>query len=135
MSELSEQEQQWLEVLSELPTERAPWTLRLKLFFLPLRQSWGFLGHPAIAFALVLIVALPWFVGRSADTFTSPDNSELAQGQRDLAIALQYFNRIQVRAGQRVSGIIDGEIIQPLASSARRVVPPPFSITTKEQSS
>jgi hypothetical protein len=109
--------------LSEIPVQRAPASLRRKLQKIPRQQQalarpWFFRPRWAFAVAAVpaLILVLLWPQG------VENTPAEVAQGKRDLAVALYYFDKSRRRAVGEIETRIDQELGAPVVRQTARAL-------------
>ena len=104
------------QLLVATPAVPAPRSLRRKLRGIPAAQetggrwSWWHRGAVVGALALALVVANPGGPQQ-------PDELEIAQGRRDLALALSYLGRATRTTNTQINRRINGAVINPLTRS------------------
>jgi hypothetical protein len=112
--------------LANIPTERAPDSLRRKLAAIPAlearrgahqqkpagswwQQSWQVPRWAAAVVAIPLVVIA---VNQSTDWFgpKEPSAAEIAQAQQELAVALSYLGKVSRKAGLEIGDTVNNEM-------------------------
>lgn len=111
--------QQLQQLMRNIPLESAPAGLRRRLGRIPRQQqgmAWSAWLRPRWAFAvaampLLLALGLHWQDERQ-------QQREIAQGQRDLVLALSYLQRAGEQLNPRISAALHTGITRPVADNA-----------------
>jgi hypothetical protein len=110
------------QAMAAIPVQRAPASLGKKLRSIPRRQkalARPVFFNPRWAFALAAIPLMAVLVYQSVD---GQNTAEVAQGKRDLALALSYFNKTSRRATARIESAIDNGLAVPVTDNTVRTL-------------
>jgi hypothetical protein len=116
------------QLLEAVPAVAAPRSLRRKLLAIPAAEeparlwSWWQRG------ALVGAVALALLVVTDPDAPGRPSELEIAQGRRDLALALSYLSQATERTNSEIRHQISGAVIDPVTRTTMETLKQQFHI-------
>ena len=118
------------QALAELPVDEAPSTLRRKLRRIPRQQRAGerpLWLRPAwiAAFALLPLTVLVVLQQQRL----AQQEQQIAQGKRDLALALTYVQKANRLARGQVIDAISGSMTRPVADNTIHALQQPLEIT------
>ena len=107
------------QALSQIPTERAPHSLRHKLEQIGNSpapgNNWWRWAAVAAAVPLLLLLMVP-------DQISGPSAEEIEQGRRDLALALAYLEKAQQQTVLEIGSSIDGAVVGSIRDNTLEVL-------------
>lgn len=122
-----EESRQLRELLEAAPAVRAPRSLRRKLLKIPAarnaanHEAWWLRGALVGAVALLLVMVNPGGPEQ-------PGEVEIAQGRRDLALALSYLGRATDKTSAQIQRHLDRAAVDPVTHSTMDILRRQFRI-------
>jgi hypothetical protein len=120
--------------LAEIPPDPAPARLRRTLRRIPKQQrresrtAWFVPRWAFAASALPLLMAFYLYWGSTAQ-----DDREIAQGRRDLAVALTYIARANQQVSSHISSTVYGGMAKPITDNTRQILQQPLNFVREIQ--